>query len=296
MIIKYTQYLSLVVSMVGSFLSSNPLLAETVKDKPVVTPTIQPSIQLVLSTQADSPISLEVRQMPLGKILNEIASKTGAIFHYSALPEAPVTATCAGTNVWQLMDCLLAKQIGLVANKPEPGKPAEFWLLGSSVGSCQTLTIESTPVSIKTESGIDNSQRKPEPPNKEYSDALLTGLKEAKTAEERKNALSYLTAGANINDPNVRAALTEAMGDKNPTIRSQALSSMAALDKDNAKEIISRGLQDTDSSVRMAAIESAANNQDLLEQAQNDSDKSVSNYAADKLGMLLRYRERNGQQ
>jgi hypothetical protein len=42
---------------------------------------------------------------------------------------------------------------------------------------------------------------------------------------------------------------------------------MASLDKDNATEIIGRSLHDSDSSVRMAAIESAADNRELLEQA-----------------------------
>jgi hypothetical protein len=86
------------------------------------------------------------------------------------------------------------------------------------------------------------------------------------------------------------------MEDKNPVIRSQALSSMAALDKDNATIIIGRSLRDKDSSVRMAAIQSAADNQELLEQAVTDEDKSVSSYASDKLGALLRNRERFGQQ
>jgi hypothetical protein len=194
------------------------------------------------------------------------------------------------------MDCLVAKQVGMVTNKPEPGKPGEFWLLGTSVGSCKAMTIEAAPVAADAEPAATTAQTKPEPANKEYSDALLAGLKDAKTVEERKNALSYLTAGADLNDPSVRSALTEAMADKNPVIRSQAMASMAALDKDNATEIIGRSLHDSDSSVRMAAIETAADNRELLEQAVTDPDNSISSYATAKLAMLLRNRERFGQQ
>jgi hypothetical protein len=75
------------------------------------------SIQLTLSDQVPTAIHLEARQAPLGQILKEITAKTGAIIHYSVLPEAP-----AGANIWQLMDCLVAKQVGMVTNKSEPGK------------------------------------------------------------------------------------------------------------------------------------------------------------------------------
>ncbi|MDP3933041.1 MAG: hypothetical protein Q8Q45_11915, partial [Methylococcaceae bacterium] len=98
------------------------------------------SIQLTLSQQAPDAIRLEARHAPLGKILKAIADKTGVSIHYSVLPDAPVTATCIGENVSQIMDCLLAKQVGLVAHKAQKDKPAEFWLLGSSVGSCQAVT------------------------------------------------------------------------------------------------------------------------------------------------------------
>jgi hypothetical protein len=100
----------------------------------------QASIRLTLSKQIDSAIRLEARQAPLAQILKEIAGKTQAVVHYSVLPEAPVTATCVGANVAQIMECLVGKQIGLVAHKPSRTKPAEFWLLGSSVGGCQAVT------------------------------------------------------------------------------------------------------------------------------------------------------------
>ncbi|NOU21786.1 MAG: hypothetical protein HOO93_08345 [Methyloglobulus sp.] len=104
--------------------------------------TNQPSsIQLTLSKQTNTTIRLEARAAPLAQILKAIADKTGANIHYSVLPEAPATATCVGANVGQVMDCLVAKQVGLVAHKAKKDKPAEFWLLGYSVGSSQAVMV-----------------------------------------------------------------------------------------------------------------------------------------------------------
>ena len=79
------------------------------------------SIQLTLSKQAQTAIRLEARAALLGQILKAIADKTGAVIHYSVLPPEPVTATCVGANVRQVMECLVAKQVGLVAHKPQKG-------------------------------------------------------------------------------------------------------------------------------------------------------------------------------
>lgn len=105
------------------------MFSVTVLSAPRHTVNTQSSIQITLTEQKDSAIHLEARQAPLGQILKEIATKTGAIIHYSVLPETPVTATCAGANIGQVMDCLVAKQVGLVAHKNQKDNPAEFWLL-----------------------------------------------------------------------------------------------------------------------------------------------------------------------
>jgi hypothetical protein len=145
-------------------LRTTTAFAVTTGVKPLAAPTSQPSIQIFMSGQNHNAIRLEARLAPLGKILKEITAKTGAVIHYSVLPEAPVTAICAGANILQLMDCLLANQVSLVANKPEPGKPAEFWVLSSSVGSCKAMTVESASVSAVAVPVVDNALRKPEPP------------------------------------------------------------------------------------------------------------------------------------
>lgn len=76
----------------------------------------------------DGQLLLEARQAPLAQILKTIADKIGAQIHYSVLPQEPVTATCAGKTTQAVMECLVAKQIGLIAHKATKTKPAEFWL------------------------------------------------------------------------------------------------------------------------------------------------------------------------
>ncbi len=256
----------------------------------------QSGIQINRSSQKDSAIRLEVRQAPLAKILKELAEKTGAIVHYSVLPDAPVTATCVGANIWQLMDCLVAKQVGLVANKPESGQPAEFWLLGSSVGSCQAVTIRDDFIFSKstiTQQESNNSELDNiSPERQQKSDALLEKLRQAKTSEERIQALSDLSSGGVIEDPNIRRVLNDAAMDREATIRTQAVITSAALDKDSAAEILTNALNDRDASVRMAALDMANGEKKVLEQALADSDDSVRGYAAAKLAEIQQRQKR----
>jgi HEAT repeats len=195
------------------------------------------SINLTLSKQANTAIRLEVRAAQLAQILKAIADKTGVNIHYSVLPEAPVTATCVGANVGQIMDCLIAKQVGLVAHKPQKDKPAEFWLLGSSVGSCQAVTVAATlcPVQAPSIPAVVEQQPMYTPEEQEQIDQgvqeqLNRFLEQAKSEQPgpRAEAIANLTSGGGIkDDPNIRRVLEEALTDKDANVRAQAIESMA---------------------------------------------------------------------
>jgi hypothetical protein len=227
---------------------------------------IMPSIQLTQPYLNDSAIRLEARQAPLGQILKEITTKTGAVIHYSVLPEAPISATCASANIWQLMDCLVAKQVGLVANKPESGKPAEFWLLGVSVGSCQTLTVEPTDsLFIQTQSTDPN---------------------------QRAEGIRNLGELGPKNDPDVNSALRNAMNDKDAIVRVQAIRSIALRGGEDVADRQSLALKDKDVNVRLTAVSDIQDDPVLLQQALNDIDQSVRNLAQSKLeDLVLKQRE-----
>jgi hypothetical protein len=249
----------------------------------------QSNIQIVLSKQPDSAIRLEVRQAPLGQILKAIADKTSAIIHYSVLPEAPVTATCVGANVGQVMDCLVAKQVGLVAHKAQQNKPAEFWLLGSSVGSCQAVTVFSNTQYVQPNTIFPAGQDElsnVSPEKQKKLDALLEKLRQANTSEEKAQVLSDLATVGVIEDPNVRKAIADASMSLDASIRTQAVITSAALDKDNASDILGNAMHDADPAVRMAALDMAIDNVKVLEQAMTDSDSSIRDLAAAKLSEI----------
>ncbi|MEQ1485491.1 HEAT repeat domain-containing protein [Methyloglobulus sp.] len=240
---------------------------------------IQPSIQIVLSKQKDSAIRMEIRQAPLGQVLKALAEKTGVLIHYSALPEAPVTATCVGANVGQVMDCLVAKQVGLVAHKPQQGRPAEFWLLGSSVGSCQAVTIEAA-VPMST-ADIDEEQAEVD------EDPIVELMKMAKNkdAAERVNALSSLSSHQELADPRVDEMLQEGLKDESPDVRAQAVASLAVREGEGAEITLKTAMKDESVVVRLAAIDNADEHSPLLKEALDDSDPAVRKLAAQKLGL-----------
>lgn len=252
----------------------------------------QPGISLQINNETGTALILEARQASLGAILKEIADKTGALIHYSVLPEAPVTATCAGVSVRQIMDCLVGTQLGLVASSPQPGKVAEFWLLGSSVGSCKAITIE--PAIAKNHATYrqrfmtaQEQEALAEIARHEQSDQLLQQLNSAGSTEHRVEALANLASDGDIEDADVRKALDEAINDKNPSIRAQALATLANLDKQRSTAVLGRALQDKDVSVRMLAVDSA-HDVGILQQALVDTDAGVRDYAAAKLAEIRR--------
>jgi HEAT repeats len=244
------------------------------------------SINLTLSKQADTAIRLEARAAPLGQILKAIADKTGVNIHYSVLPEAPVTATCVGANVGQVMDCLVAKQVGLVAHKPQKDKPAEFWLLGSSVGSCQAVMVAACPLptqSVAEQAPTAEEQPKADQMLQEQIDQLLKQA-QSKDPSIRSMAINSLGSLGAKNDPNVDEALRNGLTDKDVNVRSQAISAIAERGGENVEEQLSLALKDKDVSVRLSVVGLAKEDDiGIFQQALNDSDPTVKELAQSRL-------------
>lgn len=262
-----------------------------IADKREVNNAAQTHIQITLSAQKDSGIRLEARQTPLGQILKEIANKTGSYIHYSVLPEALVTATCVGANVSQIMDCLVAKRVGLVTHSPKQGKPTEFWVLGSCVGSCQAVTIE--PAIPQTQTATDQQhkritkeQAQIEQTKQEQSDKLLEQAR-AKDPEQRYEAITRLISeGVKNDDPNVRKALEEALADKEANVRAQAVYALARREGKGAAKELRQAMRDKDANVRLMAVNYAGNDTVLLQQALTDKDLMIHDIALSKLKAL----------
>jgi HEAT repeats len=229
---------------------------------------------------------MEIRQVPLGQVLKAIAEKTGVLIHYSVLPEAPVTATCVGANVGQVMDCLVAKQVGLVAHKPQKDKPAEFWLLGSSVGSCQAVTVTASPLPIQpVEQQLPTTEEQANIDQmlQEQLDQLLKQA-ESKDPNIRSTAINSLGSLGAKNDPNVDEVLRNALTDKDVNVRSQAITAIAERGGPDVAEQLSLALKDKDVSVRLSAVGLAKEDDiGVFQQALNDSDPTVKELAQSRL-------------
>lgn len=262
------------------------------------------SIQLTLSEQqTPRTIYLETSHAPLSQVLKEIASKTGARIHYSALPEEPVTATCAGATVKQLMECLLGSRVDRIYRKlPESHhataktglfknsiQPQEIWLLGSRYGNASS-TMQCT---------FDGSQRGGNEQNKADHDEenptlaliLMAQItKDPRFVELRKQALSILAAQGKTGDAETDAEITEtlhkALTDEDAEMRAQAV--FGLMQHDNTDDtVLLEALKDKSADVRLMAIDNASAESPqgiaILNEALNDSDEDVRAFAEHKL-------------
>ncbi|MBK8816644.1 MAG: HEAT repeat domain-containing protein [Methylococcaceae bacterium] len=270
-------------SSVALFAISNLLLAGQPASQSQQT-SQPPSIQLRVTQEPNPFLHLEARQAPLGQILKAIADKTGAQIHYSVLPEAPVTATCIGKTVQEIMDCLVGKQIGMVAHKPTIAKLAEFWLLGSSVGSCQAVTVTEIPnkeVKHRKTQETPESIAEKERMIQEQTDLLLKQY-ESKDPSQRAEAIGNLSSVARSNNPDVEGVLHNALNDQDATVREQAISTIIRRGG-NVDSELGKALRDSNNNVRFAAVSGINDDVVLLQQALNDTEPSVRDLAKSKL-------------
>jgi hypothetical protein len=261
------------------------------------------SIQLTLSEQAPTTLYLEVGHAPLGQVLKEIVSKTGAKIHYSVLPDEPVTATCAGATVKQIMECLLGSRVDRIyRNLPETLtvkaktgllnnsiQPQEIWILGSRYGNASGTmhcVLDGSQVSKNKQNKAVHSEDNP-------NRALIRMAQitnDPRFAELRKQALSMLATQGRTGDAETDADITEtlhkALTDEDAEMRAQAVFGLMQQDKAD-DSILLDALQDKNADVRLMAVDNAnADNPQgraVLNQALNDSDADVRAFAEHKL-------------
>ncbi|NOS75806.1 MAG: HEAT repeat domain-containing protein, partial [Methyloglobulus sp.] len=195
------------------------------------------TIQLSISQPPKPLIQLEARNASLTQILQRITEKTGAIIHYSVLPEEPVTATCAGVTVKNVMECLLGSRIdriyrklpvqsAILATAKTNIQPVEIWLLGSRFGnavSTMQCTFDGSRKTINTRGNTSDSDNSP-------SKSLIRMAQidnDPRFSELRKQALSILAAQGKTGDAETDAEITEtlhkALTDEDAEMRAQAV-------------------------------------------------------------------------
>jgi hypothetical protein len=228
----------------------------------------------------------------LAQVLDSIASKTGVRINYSVLPEGLVTATCVGSTVKQVMECLLLRKADLVfrysrqASKADPkGQPEEAWVLGAKFGTGRANPVfcsstgtrqQILPTVAKTisEQGPDQTDE-------------LVKMASSKIPAERAEAIGRLMAGGREGDATVKETLEAALSDADARVRVQAISSLAHREGAGASTALHEALHDSDSSVRLTAVDNAGNDAALLQQALTDSDATVRQLAGIRLEPLL---------
>ena len=275
------------VSMLAFAFNAN-LHAENVLKTPVPART-----ELVTSKEKGSELQLEVRQMPMVKVLDAIVKKTNIPIHYSVLPEGFVTATCVGTSLKPVLECLLDRKADIIIrysqNKSSPSNHnqiAEAWILGSKLEAVPSSQVCATPVEKGSLSLINTDQ---ETESKPDQTGELVKIAKSGNANERAEAIGALLEIGRKGDPQIKGMLEEAVHDQDANVRAQAVSTLTHLDefKDGTTEIIKEAMQDSSVDVRLMAVDGITDDIDLLQQAVNDSDETVRSLATLKLEELM---------
>jgi hypothetical protein len=253
------------------------------------------NIRLVITKETGIELQLEVRQAPLAQVLDSVASKKGVRINYSVLPDGLVTATCVGSTVKQVLECLLVRKADLVfrfsrqPSKAEPyGQPEEVWVLGAKFGADQSNSVvcsssgsqqQKLPEAAQIKNGLEPDQ----------TDELVK-MASSKNPAERAEAVGRLMAGGRKGDPRVKETLEAALADPDAKVRVQALSSLAHREGAGASAALHEAMHDSDASMRLTAVDNAKDDLALLQQALNDSDATVRQLAGIRLEPLLKNR------
>ena len=251
------------------------------------------NIRLVMTKDSGAELQLEVRQAPLAQVLDSIASKTGVRINYSVLPEGLVTATCVGSTVKQVMECLLLRKADLVfrysrqASKADPkGQPEEAWVLGAKFGTGQANSVFCSSAGTRQQTLPTAAKTKAEQ-EPDQTDELVK-MASSKIPAERAEAIGRLMAGGREGDATVKETLEAALSDPDARVRVQAISSLAHREGAGASAALHEALHDSDVSVRLTAVDNAGNDVALLQQALTDSDATVRQLAGIRLEPLLK--------
>jgi hypothetical protein len=249
-------------------------------------------MELKNTEDAESQWQMEIRQVPLAQVLDYIHKQTQIPIHYSVLPEGLVTATCVGESLQKILACVLNHKADIIVRHQhqkqggQGAQIAEAWILGSKLdGHPVTRSDCVAVIQPKDTAPTGDKYQKAE---EEQFQTLLKMAKSAKP-EERAEAMGNLLAVGRSGDAEIKETLEKGLTDKDASVRAQAISTYTHRDdlKENAHDIISDAMQDDSVDVRMMAVDGIGNDADLLQQAINDPDESISGLAKLKLEELM---------
>jgi HEAT repeats len=256
-------------------------------------PAEKPLADLVISTNKGSELQLEVRQVPMVEVLKVITAKTQVPIHYSVLPEGLVTATCVGSTLKQVLECLLERRADLIVRYPRNadksegnGQLAEAWVLGSRQdGTACSLTGKTgSTLPLGQSQQLADTTAKPNP-----SDTLLN-MAQSTNVAGRAEAIGALLMAGTKDDPKIQDMLENAIHDEDANVRAQAVSTLThwSNNTESISAALSEAIHDDSADVRLMAVDSITDDVNLLQQAVNDSDEVVRTMAATKLEELMK--------
>ncbi|CAG7856124.1 hypothetical protein MCAMS1_00499 [biofilm metagenome] len=242
----------------------------------------------------DGQLKLDVMQTNLQTALNQIAKIQGFPIHVSELPDNLTSITCTGTELRQLLECLLDNKADLIVrykpiNPKKHSRPeiAEAWVVPATVGNDKNNAESQTAIGTTRQENLP-----PVPPinndgNGHVKTDELLDKAQSNDKQQKAAALGALLAAGHKGDPTVRAVLEQALADQDPEVRAQAVSGLAHRDGGDALFAVEQGLQDNSEDVRLIAVEGIKDDITLLQQAINDSDEAVRSLAEIKLQLLM---------
>jgi hypothetical protein len=237
---------------------------------------------------ARSGISLEVRATRLARVLDELSGRLGTPIRYANAPEQPVTMTCRGHNLDNVLRCLLGADADLVFQYAGAGKP------GVARRVVDVKVLASTFMNMPPlGSGSPAAASVPAPVGKNAGKSVdsldtLLAMTRSDDPEQRAMALEKIRRVEGVDDATLKAAYQSAMNDTDGDVRAEAISGLALLDEEGSFGLLTSAMADEHPSVRLAALDSMEVNPEsrpYYEQALTDADESVRALAALRLGI-----------
>jgi hypothetical protein len=258
-----------------------------------VTKQEEQNIRVIMTEDTGAELQLEARQAPLAQVLNRIATQTGVRINYSVLPEGLVTATCVGSTVKQVLECLLARKADLIfryssqaAKTVSLKQPAEAWVLGAKFDinqtnseTCISTGFQQQATQKLADAKMDTAQTEPEP---DETDELVKMAKSENPAE-RAEAIGRLMAAGRKGDASIKEALETALSDEDARVRVRALTSLSYREGAEAAAALRDAIHDKDERVRLIAVDRAGDDVALLQQALTDEAEMVRQLATIRL-------------
>jgi hypothetical protein len=168
-------------------------------------------------------------------------------------------------------------------------QPEEIWILGAFFAGDQSVLTyfkhcTASPAqpnqATTTSAGAELIQAEPNEIS-ELVERLATG-----NATERADTLAFLAVADEKENASIDNALNNALSDSDATVRAQAVFNLVKRDGDSSAMVLQTALQDKEAGVRLMAVDSAGDNEALLQQALTDSDETVRALAEIKLEAL----------